>query len=99
MGQMGTSQSSVLPRRRQDLGAQVTAEQRQLRSFLTFELYQPEKGGGKKPLGSSLRTCQPQHGDSQGKAQPPLIVRPPGTTEALQGGRKGQFLVPWRCLL
>lgn len=44
-GQTGTSQSSVLPWRRQDLGPQATAERHQLRS-LTSELYQPEKGRG-----------------------------------------------------
>ena len=44
-GRMGTSQSSVLPWRRQDLGPQATAERHQLRS-LTSELYQPEKGRG-----------------------------------------------------
>ena len=96
-GRVGTSQSSVLPRRRRDLGPQVTAEQRQLMSFLTSELYQPEKGRGKRLLGGSLRTCQPQHGDSHGKTRPHPIVSPPGTTEALQEGRKGQFLGP--CLL
>ena len=86
MGRMGTSQSSVLPLRRWALGPQVTAEQRQLMSFLTSELYQPEKGRHKRLLGGSLRTCQPQHGDSNGKARPPPIVRPPGTTEALRWG-------------
>ena len=54
---------------------------------------------GERLLGGSLRTCQTQHGDSRGKTRPPPIVRPPGTTEALQGGRKGKFLGPWLCLL